>query len=660
MKRELAVICLLGIVAIQQETSADPANAARGRAAAANAMANFNSQEAVEQNLMDPMMSDANMNTLDGSMSFSAQLACEESGTFLEVLAVPAGTTGDIDPFLITQDTDLDGIMDHMWEAPRPISGVCANGAIACNPGTWDNCDYMRWGTDAGGRVALIDTIRENLGACYCINSFCGDVLAITNHTKVLSDLGGGAAAAAASGGREGLVVSSSEVTLPVARYKANKVAACAGLTVPGLVNYRAMPWQLDDAAGTAAADPIYQTLMTSRLADGSDTTVHECSIDREIPIDETTINEIIEYTSGEGAITPCGPDCLNLVIGRVGQDYWRGSCTSFRSDVTFNVLRPDRVRSARLVQAVWDDWIQIRLNSTLIYSGPNTWTGWGGPPGACELRTDWNRNPNVFFTSLLQTAGNKKFDVRVMVAGGGEGYARAQVRVDLECRQLADQFVNSCNGLGANPSCTLREEVIDGVVTIDDFQPTGLSPLASTVTINEGACSVTETRYWWHVDRVFVCEEEPAWDLSEAIDRNAHVQGSVTSAEGSGTLIGGYEDRWINPETGDVEFRIGDITIPDDVADLECTPMCKTRRPRYATDLGGARPVVMPRSDDETNDVLYKECVNDVCELEAGEVLVTPCGCSNEFINATLFMSMIRTAGGDMVCSSGVPANMD
>ena len=72
----------------------------------------------------------------------------------MEVLIQP-GATGDITTFIVSQDTNFDGNLDYTYEVPFPVSGLCANGVITCNPGTWTNCRTYQWTSDTSGRVSL-------------------------------------------------------------------------------------------------------------------------------------------------------------------------------------------------------------------------------------------------------------------------------------------------------------------------------------------------------------------------------------------------------------------------------------------------------------------------------------------------------------------------
>ncbi len=95
----------------------------------------YGSKSGVTNNVSNPLTSsNTPMTTVDGSTSFSGQLQCPNSQKFMEVLIQP-GATGDIDTFIVSQDTNFDGTPDYTFQVPFPVSGICANGVITCDPG---------------------------------------------------------------------------------------------------------------------------------------------------------------------------------------------------------------------------------------------------------------------------------------------------------------------------------------------------------------------------------------------------------------------------------------------------------------------------------------------------------------------------------------------
>lgn len=139
---------------------------------------------------------------------------------------------------------------------------------------------------------------------------------------------------------------------------------------------------------------------------------------------------ELIRLVGGEGSISSCGVGCLNVWVGTVGNNYWPGWCTIYEQETNLEITNTDAFYSVVIDRAKWDDYIQIILDGTRVWNGPNA----NFPPetaGACELSTSWDRNPNVDVTSSFQTAGPLDFLTRVSVSGHGEGYSHITALYD-------------------------------------------------------------------------------------------------------------------------------------------------------------------------------------------------------------------------------------
>src|ERR1700674_368237 len=148
-----------------------------GTAAAQSALTQFGSRDLANQNISQPMTSPTTlMKTVDGSQSFQANLTAPASAKFLELFIQPAGT-GDLQKVMISEDLDTNGAFDYVYTLSRPVSGVCGNGYIACDPATWNHCQYFKWAAGPDGKIADVAASITDLGGCYCINKSCGSNL---------------------------------------------------------------------------------------------------------------------------------------------------------------------------------------------------------------------------------------------------------------------------------------------------------------------------------------------------------------------------------------------------------------------------------------------------------------------------------------------------
>lgn len=139
---------------------------------------------------------------------------------------------------------------------------------------------------------------------------------------------------------------------------------------------------------------------------------------------------ELIRLVGGEGGISTCGPNCLNIWVGRVGDNYWRGSCAIYEQETNLEITNDEAFTSVTIDRAIWDDYMQIWMGEDKLVSLPNS----NFPPetaGRCELSTSWNRALDVDVTDYFQNKGPLDFLTRVSVTGGGEGYSRMRAYYD-------------------------------------------------------------------------------------------------------------------------------------------------------------------------------------------------------------------------------------
>lgn len=159
---------------------------------------------------------------------------------------------------------------------------------------------------------------------------------------------------------------------------------------------------------------------------------------------DSCTINHnysasVISHHSGPYNLSKCGEGCQKLWIGRVGNNYWSGTCKIYEEYTEVTVDKPDAITKATLEYVEFDDymqvWVGVRGKEEKVYNGPND----NFPPetaGKCELSTSWKRSPNVDVTKYFKEAKPGDvltFKIRVSVTGGGEGFGRIIINYDPE-----------------------------------------------------------------------------------------------------------------------------------------------------------------------------------------------------------------------------------
>lgn len=165
-----------------------------------------------------------------------------------------------------------------------------------------------------------------------------------------------------------------------------------------------------------------------------------------------------LTVSSGEGSAAIDGNGTLQLVLGRIGDNYLSGNCTVYELNQTIKVHQPERITSAVLERVKWDDYIQVIVGGNYVFEGPD---GPGVfPPeqgvAACERATEWDQNTNIDITSILKSVppgGQIDIKVRVSVTGGGEAYGIVRVNYDPP-KDLVIQDPPGClDAINADPS---------------------------------------------------------------------------------------------------------------------------------------------------------------------------------------------------------------
>ncbi|HDV6122846.1 TPA: conjugal transfer protein TraN [Pseudomonas aeruginosa] len=252
---------------------------------------------------------------------------------------------------------------------------------------------------------------------------------------------------------------------------------------------------------------------------------------------------KIIKYKSGPANLQSCGPGCLLLWIGQVGDNYWDGNCSIFEAKMSVTVMNPDAITSATLEYAKWDDYMQVYLGGDKVWSGPNS----NFPPetaGKCELSTSWNANPGVDISKQFKRSGDLDFKIRVSVSGSGEGYARVKVLYDPAKAITEDSWYDKAalekakaisDGFcaGSTFTCTDMPEAENGCINVNGVQicesylkPSplpGISPLCREVAI-EAQCGFYKGPMECYVDAQGVEQCPVNSDTTCAINHSMNV----------------------------------------------------------------------------------------------------------------------------------------
>ena len=627
---------------------------AAGSASAQSALSHFGSQDMSNRNISQPMTSPTNlMQTVDGSQSFQANLTAPASAKFLEVFIQPGGT-GDLQKVMISQDLDTDGAFDYVYTLPRSVSGVCGNGYIACDPATWNHCQYFKWSAGSDGKIADVSTSITDLGGCYCINQSCGSNLVWSNSSVILKDLGGGIVNAIHNGNTSFTITNVSydlttidyfgRVTGSATTATGSLASLASSPTIGSLTgyynNWGGLTSARDNAAIAQSTDPqsFYYLIANSGAATQASGKVSACTMTRNGTVQTATriIND-----SGTGRL--CTDHFVYIKVHKVSDSEYQlqyvdtgpgglgtghANCGDNPGGNGWHTIKdivltpPDPNKLEKMMQA----------NLTLSnIKGPGCYPGSGSVDGIV----------NGFDTAVQTNA---------VCPGGGAQFPTFnwsyyfQIKEDRYLEGVDDQ----CGILESDSSCRLQSETVDGVQTMLNFNSTGLTPLPSCRNFTGQVAANTICRDWWQKKRTYVCGSQ-AYDFSAIGTRFGTV---VTSATDNTTSLD-FQDKMLT--SGGWTSANGSITLPGRDPSATCEQACKTRIPKNDTQITVSGDVTKMRNQATSYDFFYRVCdQNNHCPAGTGEEVVKECQCINEFAEAATIIQTLRVAGKDTICTTG------
>ena len=644
LSTSLAGLCVLLAPTAQAQTASTQDMDAGARAAAAASRAKSSDSDAITSNYLTPGLANQPVSTVDSSLSFTPKLACQESATMLELLVQP-GESGDITHLSIAQDKDLNGSFDTNLTVPVPVSGICANGVMSCDPGSWNNCRSYQWDVASSGDLKLAEVELPQLSGCYCINASCGANLVAGNLSSVLKDLGGGVVGALTTADPR-IGVAQASIEGPVIRYTGAQTTACTNSPQVLATAYRANPTAISgDASSASQASSVFTTLAASPAGNGKAEQSRSCTIEREISVKAWDFEDIVAASGTITSTSSCGTGCLRFEIRGAG------SCDSSSPvyAVTFTPLVAARIRSARIVEMGADDWVQARINGVVVgYAGKRPWTGDALPSGDCRISDDpwYNRNP-IDFTDRLKSGATT---VGARVRGGGSGNWGAitvEIQVETDC-EVSERLVDLCAGYAGDTACRLTQEDVDGVETVRNGVNTGLKPLPQTRLFGTGQCTYQYSRDFFLRTRRYACLIDTSGTTQPDLSRAAYIIDHSTE-----TLLADQT----RGADGSLSQTTRAFTLPDRPTVAACEAVCKTRAPSANSGVGPAGTVAQKQNVPVGWDSFYHVCTSDnVCPLGPGEEIVSNCGCLDDFPEAVVMMQTVRLAGSDLACTAGTP----
>lgn len=645
----MALVVALGIGMLQTSAS-DAAQGSQDQKSKAQQTydaikTRFGNKGALESNFTAPLTSGTSFSTLDGSKTFNQRLSCPSSANYLEIF-YGIGSGGDLSPIRVQQDSNFDGRFDWNVAFSNPISGVCANGIIACDAGTFDNCASYQWTAGSGTRLALQETSLSELAGCYCVNNSCGNSLAFANRSTILDDLAGGIAGALMQKDPR-YAVSTVDREDFLIRLAGQDASACTSLPDGTQHEYFDEPASLlSDAFAASAGDSVFGLVSGIPSGDALLLTRKSCRIERRVTLDEILGTDIINRVTvsteyGEGACAG-DPDCFHFSLGDDTDNHIvKKGCNIFTREIVWNIDHKDRLKEAFLFDATYEDQIQISVNGTHIFATG----GFNGvtDPDKCQIDDQASVSIGRSFLHALQE-GTNRLVLKIAVKKRGSGQIRGRIRYEPAC-ELVEATDDTCAPHAANEDCRLIEETVDGVRTWQNGGRTGLTPISGSRTLYGAKCVETFARPWFERDRAYECEADNAGAMNFDFGRSAHILANSGVDQFSDLRPG---------SDGSLQTFSGNYSFDADFGINDCEQICKVSVSEPDTEISSSGVAGSLLKNPNTKNYNYHSCAGGVCPVGPGETLVTDCGCLNEFTGAVAIMQTFRMAGRDLTCTSG------
>ena len=593
------------------------------------------------------------MSSVDGTSLFSQAVGCLSTESFVRLL-FGVGGGGDVQPITVSQDTDFDGTLDVTQTLPFAVSGVCANGVIACDPGTWSSCQAYRWSTVSPTHHALVlaPSAMTNLQACTCVNNSCGSGLVVSNQAQIGQTLGGAIATTLQTVDPRYAVSAVSQTPFELTLSGQNTTSCETGTPLTETQYYAAPALLSTDGAAAAAADPLYTTLSAMDQASGFVTTTPSCLVERHLVASDRVQDIVQIITTGDVSVTTLSDNEMLLELGRpTAEVTLTENCTvGYVYTADIQVTDPTSLDSIVFEDFEGEDHTQVHIDGSFVYAFPGDFLNYSGPaPGPCNHATDWYDSPNMDLTGYFTDGLTHTLRVRTVV--GNQGHSYVKIRIRTKCNSEV-QLVNSCGAIAADPDCRILTEITDGVGTYANGISTGLQPLPSTRTAGLGVCEVTLEQDWWQKNRTYECTTDTSGGYTASppnMDRMVYVFDNTTST--------GYADQ-VPDDSGGTTTLTGSFDYSSFEIAGDCEMSCKVTRPAVVDGITQTGLQANNRTGTATTETVYKSCGSSgACPLLPGETMVAGCTCLDEFPEAMVAIQAMRLGGFDQVCTTGSPA---
>ena len=608
-------------------------------------------RDSLSENLYKPLMTDeVKLRNLNGTEEGNARLICRGKQEALKI-EVSASASGDLSYVRIHVNTDLNGGMDYVYTLDGPISAICNEGVVKCSPGTFSNCQWLKWVVDENTRtITAVSVPYDELANCWCFNSGCTSASYSSISDQILNLLGSSVVAAylrsiprlAFSGSR---MLDSYTIVYDVQDERDCSFDDSGNLLVYGETTPEILydnPGQLitegQNEILNQGSDPQSPFYLIQNSPAFSSVQSSACTKERDVSV----------ITSAPSPVTIATVSYPNIATKTLDASLF----TKF-------------VFSANYV----DERGYLCVNGYLIvYTDPASNYVYDEGAVPCSTNPDTADEPDytppsVDVTNRITSTGTVSIEIGVRnFHGPGNGSVSfmgyrcmsgyTAIPSENTCYRINENLLDSCSGYETRDECTVRmEKTYDAngnfVVTVQGGVPTGNTIPPSCKTFLVGSRTIEVCRDWWRIEREYVCEDQGQTNIDltrvKRVDETLDDTGSTLTYQDVT-----YENgSWSSPTTHSFSHSLQEY-------DPRCLPACKVAGYKPPAQTTGVTATSDYRSDPGTQYINYRMCKDSLCPVRPGETILEDCTCLNTFFEGVARIEAARQAGIDMICSDG------
>ena len=622
--------------------AAPPTGQEAGLRSASLVQQRFGTPDSLTTQLVTPLVSGQPLETVDGQQRFSTPLFGGVQPELLRLIVQP-GESGDLTRLIISLNRRGADETPTVTTITRPIAGVCTNGIISCDLGSWDRCTPYTYQVTSDDQVTLQQGTLRDLSGCFCINRSCGENLYWRNRAQVLTALGGGIVLALQ---RETPRFAVSTVTLEDSTIRYGGRLVTPGQSALTGLNDQIVPTSTPAAEWLTQPTTLSQArdqLLTPRARTDQGSLV--AALDQRAMTNGLSgVASFTCQTTRTAALVPITEETRQTVQTTLCTDHLIYSI--IRQDQNQLLLELLDTGPAGLGAAHqscptgdgtdgWHTLIRLPLQQELIDSVPllqemrGTISMSGSGCSSASQTIDSSIQAND--TPLLHP-----------VICGASGPQTATVSADIISRitsiHYQEQYHDGCALYRQRQDCSLQESRQDGVVLVFNGRSTGLTALPSCKTIAADETQMLVCRPFWQMNERYLCqgEAQPTPDTT-VLDR--------VKASSSGTEQTLYYQ--------DLKQQSQQVSLPAQPAANPCQATCRVRqvstRSQVTSDGPVSNQVLQGASSSRSG---LRLCQEGGCPLLDDETIERPCGCDGELGRSFANLAVLEAAGADLICS--------